>query len=159
MPPPAPGRRVRRRVPACVAVALAVVALATSAYRLGWLATAQARSTDFLFSSRGPGRPRATTIVGIDERSHQALMARHGAMVGWPRTLYAQAIDALARAGPRVVVLDLFFDASRPEDTQLALAMRRAANVVVPAEAQGPGRLAPAPGVAQEFARFAHLPR
>jgi adenylate cyclase len=159
MPPPAPGRRARRRWAVCVALALAVAALTTSAYRLGWLATAQGRSTDFLFSSRGPERPRATVLVGIDERSHQVLMARHGAMVDWPRTLYAQAIDALAQAGARVVVLDLFFDAPRPGDTELALAMRRAGNVVVPAEAQGPGPLAPAPGVAQEFVRFAHLPR
>src|SRR5262245_4330968 len=159
MPPTAPGRRTRWRAAVCLGLALGVAALASSAYRLGWLATAQVRSTDFLFSSRGPERPPATVLVGIDEQSQQALMARHGAMVDWPRALYAQAIDVLARAGARVVVLDLFFDASRPGDTELALAMRRAANVIVPAEAQDPGRLAPAPGVAQEFARFLHLPR
>ena len=140
-------------------LALAVAALAAVAYQLGWLATAQVRSTDFLFGSRGPERARATVLVGIDQRSYRELMPRHGAMVDWPRTLYGRAIDALARAGARVVVLDLFFDAPRPEDADVALAMRRAGNVVVPAEAQGPGRRAPAPGVAQEFDRFPRLPR
>jgi adenylate cyclase len=80
-------------------------------------------------------------------------------MVEWSRTLYVQALERLADAGPRVVVLDLFFDAPRPEDGALASAMRRAGNVVVPVEAQGPGRPAPAPGVAQEFDLFVRLPR
>ena len=140
-------------------LAFAVTTLAAVAYQLGWLATAQVRSTDFLFGSRGPERARATVLVGIDQQSYRELMPRHGAMVDWPRTLYSRAIDALARAGARVVVLDLFFDAPRPEDADMALAMRRAGNVVVPAEAQGPGRRAPAPGVAQEFERFLRLPR
>ena len=158
MPSSTPGRRARRRAAACVGLALAVTALAAVAYQLGWLATAQVRSTDFLFGSRGPERARATVLVGIDQQSYRELMPRHGAMVDWPRTLYARAIDALARAGRGSSSCDLFFDAPRPEDADVAVAMRRAGNVVVPAEAQGPGRRAPAPGVAQEFDRFLRLP-
>ena len=159
MPSPIPDRRARRRAAACVGLALAVTAVAAVAYQLGWLASAQVRSTDFLFGSRSPEQARATVLVGVDLGSYRELMPRHGAMVDWPRTLYARAIDALARAGARVVVLDLFFDAPRSEDAEVAAVMRRAGNVVIPAEAQGPGRRAPAPGVAQEFDRFVHLPR
>jgi adenylate cyclase len=90
-------------------------------------------------------------IVGIDQRSNQALLARHGPLSAWPRTLYADALDALQTAAPRVIVLAIFFDAERPEDGALAEAMRRAGNVVVPVVAQGPMAFDPRPGVAQEF--------
>jgi CHASE2 domain-containing sensor protein len=82
-------------------LALAVTAFTAAAYRLGWLATAQVRSTDFLFASRGPERARATVLVGIDLRSYRELMPRYGALVDWPCTLYARTLDALARAGAR----------------------------------------------------------
>jgi adenylate cyclase len=94
-------------------------------------------------------------IVGIDQKSYQALLARHGPLSAWPRTLYAQALDALRPAGPRVVAFAIFFDAARPEDEALAEAMRRAGNVVVPVVAQGPKAFDPRPGVAQEFEVFA----
>jgi adenylate cyclase len=137
---------------------MAAALLAIAAQGLGWLATLQVRSADFLFASRLPSAPRAAVLVGIDQRSYRELLPRHGPMGDWPRTVYARALDSLARAGARVVVLDLFFDAPHPEDAQLADAMRRAGNVVVPVEAQGPGRLAPAPGIAQEFDVFVRLP-
>jgi adenylate cyclase len=150
---------VRRRVLVGLGLALAASALCGTAARLGALATLQARAADLLFGAHGDERARATVIVAIDQRSHRELAARFGPMVEWSRTLYAEALDRLAAARPRVVVFDLFFDAPQPEDVVLAAAMRRAGAVVLPVEAQGPGRLTPAPGVAQEFDLFARLPR
>ena len=93
----------------------------------------------------------STVIVGIDQKSYGALLARHGPLSAWPRTLYAQALDALTVAGPRVVAFAVFFDAPRAEDAELAAAMRRAGAVVLPVLAQGPRGFDPRPGVAQEF--------
>jgi adenylate cyclase len=93
-------------------------------------------------------------IVGIDQRSYQALLPEHGPLSAWPRTLYARALASLDRAAPRVVGFTVFFDAPKPEDSQLVEAMRRAGNVVMPVVAQGPRGFEPRPGVAQEFAAF-----
>ena len=107
---------------------------------------------------------RSTVIIGIDQRSYRALLPEHGPLSQWPRTLYARALDALrtpapgtaaeAAAGPRVAAFGVFFDAARPEDGELAQAMRRAGNVVTPVVAQGAREFDPSPGVAQRFDVF-----
>ncbi len=109
---------------------------------------------DLLFTARPTQSARSTVIVGIDEKSYRALLARHGPLSAWPRTLYADALDALRPAAPRVVAFAIFFDAQRPEDGALAEAMRRAGNVIVPVVAQGAKAFDPRPGVAQEFEAF-----
>ncbi len=109
---------------------------------------------DLLFTARPAQSARSTVIVGIDEKSYRALLARHGPLSAWPRTLYADALDALRPAAPRVVAFAIFFDAQRPEDGALAEAMRRAGNVIVPVVAQGAKAFDPRPGVAQEFETF-----
>jgi len=139
-------------------LALGVGALLSAAYTLNFFATAQVRSADFLFKSRAGERARSTVLVGIDQRSYSYLRRKHGILVNWPRTLYANAFDALRQAGARVVVFDLFFDVARPEDPQVAAAMRRAANVIMPVEAQSPKSLDPRPGFAQEFEDFVRPP-
>jgi adenylate cyclase len=102
-----------------------------------------------------PTRQAASTvIVGIDQKSYQALLSEHGPLSAWPRTLYARALDALAIAGPRVVAFAVFFDAPRSEDAALAAAMQRAGGVVLPVLAQGPRGFDPRPGIAQEFESF-----
>jgi adenylate cyclase len=147
-------RSQRKRLLASGAPALGVALVLATAFLLGLLGPTRARVGDLLFSVRPAQPARSTVIVGIDQKSYQALLPRHGPLSGWPRTLYAQALDALAPAAPRVVAFAIFFDASRPEDAQLALAMTRAGNVIVPVVAQGPRAFDPRPGVAQEFEAF-----
>jgi adenylate cyclase len=156
--PAVPGRRARRRLLVCVTLGLAIGLLGAATQRLGWFATAQRRGTDWLFAARGPVDARAAVLVGIDQRSHRTLLPRYGAMIDWPRTLYARAVDRLVEADARVVVLDILFDAPRPDDGELAAAIRRSGRVVLPVEAQGPERLTPAPGVAQAFDAFVGPP-
>ncbi len=142
-------RLVTSTLPA-VGVALVLAAAALG----GFLAAARARVGDLLFNARPAQTARSTVIVGIDEKSYRALLGRHGPLSAWPRTLYADALDALRPAAPRVVAFAIFFDAQRPEDGALAEAMRRAGNVVVPVVAQGAKAFDPRPGVAQEFEHF-----
>ena len=151
-------RSARKRLFVSGGLALGVGALLSAAYALNFLATAQVRGADFLFKSRAGERARSTVIVGIDQRSYSYLRRKHGILVNWPRTLYANAFDALRQAGARVAVFDLFFDAIRPEDAQVAAAMRRAGNVIMPVEAQSPKSLDPRPGLAQEFEDFVRPP-
>jgi adenylate cyclase len=148
-------RNERKRILASGTPALGVAMVLAGAYLLGLLGPSRARAGDLLFAVRPAQAARSTVIVGIDQKSYQALLPRHGPLSAWPRTLYAQALDALRPAGPRVIAFAIFFDASRPEDPLLAEAMRRAGNVVVPVVAQGPRSFDPRPGVAQEFDAFA----
>lgn len=147
-------RRERRRLLASGAPALGVALVVAAAFLGGLFPGSRARVGDLLFAVRPAQAARSTVIVGIDQKSYQALLARHGPLSGWPRTLYADALAALRRAAPRVIVLAIFFDAERPEDGALALAMRQAGTVVVPVVAQGPKAFDPRPGVAQEFETF-----
>jgi len=151
-------RSLRNRLLAGGSLALAVGTLLAGAYSLNFFSTAQVRSTDFLFKSRAAENARSTVIVGIDQRSYSFLRRRYGILLNWPRTLYAHAFDSLRQAGARVIVFDLFFDATRPEDSQVAAAIRRAGNVVMPVEAQSPKSFDPRPGVAQEFEDFVRPP-
>lgn len=135
-------------------LACAVGTALTIAYLLTFFSTAQIRSTDFLLASRTGEHASSTIIVGIDQRSYRELLPEYGAMVNWPRTLHAKALDSVSRAGARVIVFDLFFDAPKAEDNRLAAAIRKAGNVVTPVEAQGPQTVGPEPGVAQAFDVF-----
>lgn len=131
-----------------------MAALLIAAHHLTFFSTAQIASTDFLFRSDAQEPAAATLIVGIDQRSYRSLLPRYGPLVAWPRTLYATAVDRLSQAGARVIAFDIFFDAAKPEDQDVAAALARAGTVVLPVEAQGPRTLAPNPGVAQDFDVF-----
>jgi adenylate cyclase len=144
----------RTRVLVSGALACAVSLAVSGAYRGNFLAAAQARATDFLFISRPPVAATSTVIVGVDQNTYRALLPAHGPMANWPRTIYARALDALRDASPRVIVLELFFDAPKPGDEELTAAMRAAGNVLTPVVAQGSRDFAPEPGVAQTFDIF-----
>jgi CHASE2 domain-containing sensor protein len=145
-------------------LALAVALPLVLASHWGILASAQIAASDLLFKTRASQPARSTVIIGIDQRSYRALLPEHGPLSQWPRTLYARALDALrtpapgaaaeSPAGPRVAAFGVFFDAARPDDGELAQAMRRAGNVVTPVVAQGARDLDPSPGVAQRFDVF-----
>jgi CHASE2 domain-containing sensor protein len=94
---------------------LAVSAVLLPAVHLRFGAGLQETASDFLFVTRVTHPAVSTVIVGIDERSHRTLIARHGAMSQWPRTLYARAIAKLAVAGARMIRLAVLFEGARPE--------------------------------------------
>ncbi|MCI0546760.1 MAG: adenylate/guanylate cyclase domain-containing protein [Candidatus Rokubacteria bacterium] len=148
-------RSDRWRILVASLIGLAAAALLTAGFLANVLATTRAGAGDLLFRLRPAHAARSTVIVGIDQRSYQALLPEHGPVSAWPRTLYARALAKLEQAGPRVIGFAVFFDASKPEDAELAAEMRRAGNVVMPVVAQGPRAFDPRPGVAQAFDVFA----
>ncbi|HEU4437955.1 MAG TPA: CHASE2 domain-containing protein, partial [Methylomirabilota bacterium] len=89
------GRSARKRLVATGVPALAVAVVLAAGYLLGVLGATRVRVGDLLFAVRPAVAARSTVIVGIDQKSYQALLPLHGPLSAWPRTLYAQALDAL----------------------------------------------------------------
>ncbi|MDE3198092.1 MAG: CHASE2 domain-containing protein [Acidobacteriota bacterium] len=145
-------------------VTLAII-LASAAFGMfvAWQAPGVDRYThDWLMRIRGP-RPVSDEIalVAIDDKS----VASRGRFP-WPRTILANAIDAVARQHPRAIALDvLVADATDPVDDQaLADAIGRAQSVVlgaqlVPADSYGGGSawLRPLPLFLARAASVGHI--
>jgi len=81
--------------------------------------------SDQLFTSEPPS-PNII-IAGIDDGTFEV----YGRWADWPRSLHAQAIDNLSRAGAKVIGFDVIFTDTSPDDEMLAGAMVEADNVVL----------------------------
>lgn len=138
--PAAWSRRVVRRVSAALVFALVAGVCGAGLHIAEWLAiypsgplhALESSAQDAVLRTRSPGDygssvgkdPRQLiTLVAMDERS----LAELGIFSRWPRSYYAQLLDQLLAAPPRVVVFDVGFFESSPDDAQLATAFRRAA--------------------------------
>lgn len=85
-----------------------------------------------LFKLRGSiEAPPDAAVVAIDRQSAAQLNVSFNPD-RWPRTLHAKLVNALNRAGARVIVFDLYFlEARSPEeDAAFATAVRNAGNVI-----------------------------
>ncbi len=82
--------------------------------------------SDQLFMPESPS-PNIV-VVGIDD----ATLETYGKWSEWQRTLHAQAIDNLSKAGARVIGLDILFADSSADDLVLAHSIENAGNVVLP---------------------------
>jgi adenylate cyclase len=151
---PARGRNPRLRLLRTGLLGLTIAAFLAAAYLADSLAATRARAVDFLLLARPARAASATVIVGVDERSTERLKPRYGPVAAWPRALYAQALEALRAASPRLIGLAVLFDSPRDDDEELARVLRAAGNVITPVVAQGALGFDPRPGVAQEFERF-----
>ncbi len=86
-----------------------------------------------LFQLRGATKaPDDALVVAIDRESSERLNVANNPD-RWPRSLHARLIEALNRAGARVIVFDLYFAEPRSpeEDGALAEAIKKAGNVVL----------------------------
>ncbi|MGO9752232.1 MAG: CHASE2 domain-containing protein [Solirubrobacteraceae bacterium] len=87
-------------------------------------------SLDARFAIRGPEKPSNVVVVGIDQTTFNDLRSTSFPL---PRRLDAQVIANLARAGARVIAVDLEFDhpSDVPDDNALIRAVRAAGHVVL----------------------------
>jgi adenylate cyclase len=83
--------------------------------------------SDQLFTSEPPS-PNIV-IAGIDDDTLEA----YGRWAEWPRSLHAQAIDNLGKAGAKVIGFDVIFTDTSADDEMLATAIAGADNVVLAA--------------------------
>ena len=88
----------------------------------------------WLFSLRGPvAAPSDVVIVAIDEQSARQLGLPDKPR-DWPRTLHAELVSYLAKAGARVIAFDMTFDTASStgaSDQEFAAAMAFAGNVLI----------------------------
>ena len=82
--------------------------------------------TDQLFIAESPSKN--IVIVGIDDTT----LKDKGKWSEWPRSLHAQAIDNLSKAGAKVIGLDILFVDNSSDDQILATAIKNAGNVILP---------------------------
>ncbi|MDZ4341498.1 MAG: adenylate/guanylate cyclase domain-containing protein [Candidatus Binatia bacterium] len=86
-----------------------------------------------LFKFRGIRQPPAdAVVVSIDKESAEQLNIPENPDK-WPRSLHARLVEALARAGAKVITFDVHFIESRSasDDNLFAAANKRAENVVL----------------------------
>jgi adenylate cyclase len=86
-----------------------------------------------LFTARGPQPPPADIAVVSISRDSATAVGQTPNLGEWPRTLHADLIEALAKAGAAAIVFDVLFERPREpkDDARLAAAVRSAGNVVL----------------------------
>ncbi len=125
-----------RRALALLAAALLAFAAGWAAHDGGLLDWLERMTVDARFSLRGRQAPPASVVVvGIDENSLGQLPR-----FPFPRIWHARAIDALHRAGARLIVYDVAFDraSDQSDDNALKQAARQAAPVIFVTSEIGP---------------------
>jgi adenylate cyclase len=95
---------MRRRAPALVLAAVLAVALAVSLDEAGTLDRVEEQAVDARFDVRGgAGRPDGVVVVGVDSTTLDELDMRWP----FPRADQARLVDAVRRAGARLLAYDL----------------------------------------------------
>jgi CHASE2 domain-containing sensor protein len=92
------------------------------------------QASDALFPTGAPDS--RIVVVGIDDRA----VADTGLRWPWPREVQARLVNALAKAGALVIVLDVVYNPATDSDRLLGEAMAGAANVVIASAAEIAGR-------------------
>ncbi|MDS4031526.1 MAG: CHASE2 domain-containing protein [Candidatus Contendobacter sp.] len=117
-------------IPSATIVAVVAFGITLLSSNLSLFSFLELKGLDLLFTLRGPlPPPDSIVIVAIDEPS----MAEIGRQWPWPRSLHAQLIQQLNKAGAKVIGFDILFsEPSEPaEDAELARILRGSGNVVL----------------------------
>ena len=129
-------RLTKRRLPIVLAVALGTGILCCMAFLINTFNSMQLYSGDVLFKTSYMIQPTDTSdkivIVAIDDNSLKEL----GKISLWPRSYYARLVDILAQSQARLIVFDILFSETAPDDAGFAASMKTAGNVIIPVAAK-----------------------
>lgn len=141
-----PQRPLRWALPGGLLLALVALSFLTP----GWAAWLEGWTVDSRFALRGGQAPsQPIVLVLADEGDLQYAADFLGEdLLHWPRSRWAELLQALTERGPRLIVMDVVFDHPGPDpggDERLAQALRQAGNVllatgVVDVDAPGAGQ-------------------
>jgi adenylate cyclase len=143
---------VRGRLRSGLVIGILCAGLGVVAYLTPWgWEKEQAFGLTWLFQSRGGLTPPPDVVIVAITRSAADRLALPYKTERWPRTLHAELVDGLHRAGARTIVFDLLFREPRGEaDIDFAASLARAGNVLLleflekrtagPASAKDPAR-------------------
>ena len=125
-------RRLFDRYAEAVIAAASFAAIALLAATLPAWSSLERRIFDLLTVATAQGElSQPITLVAINEEAMSAMKLR----LPWPRTLYAELVERVAKGGAAVIALDILFaEPSKAEDdAALARAIANAGNVVLAA--------------------------
>ena len=115
---------------------LSTALLFAAVLAVGGFLSSQYEARVYDWKTRLTSRPAPPDVVlaKIDQDSLDFYSREFGIGWPWPRSLYARAVDYLAFAGARAVILDMVFsEASYPdEDEWLARSLRASGRVFLP---------------------------
>ena len=120
-----------RRLLVGLTVAICTGILSCLALQLNLFNSLQLYAGDILLKTDGITEHHSSNkvvIVAIDEKSLDQL----GRFALWPRSYHADLINNLNKAKARLIVFDVLFAESDPDDKKLAASMAAAGNVVLP---------------------------
>lgn len=126
LPPPLNDSRVRLRLQAGAAIALAISFFVYILLFSNLLAPLNRVATDFLYHSVAVHPD--IVIIEIDKKSLDEI-----GPYPWPRAIHAALLDRLSAAPPRLVAFDLLFSQPSPDDTAFASTIQKNGNVLLAA--------------------------
>lgn len=126
LPPPLNDTRVRLRLQAGAAIALAISFFVYLLLFTNLLAPFNRLTTDFLYHPAAVNPDIA--IIEIDKKSLDEI-----GPYPWPRAIHAALLDRLASAPPRLIAFDLLFPQPSPDDSAFASTIARNGNVILTA--------------------------
>ncbi|MGD1994717.1 MAG: adenylate/guanylate cyclase domain-containing protein [Anaerolineae bacterium] len=138
-------RTVRRRPFRWALPALALLVLVVLQWQIpDWTDLPEGWAVDARFRLRGETAPQAPiVVVALDEASFQTLGELRGENIrAWPRAKWAELVERIAAADPRVIGIDVVFDTpgwDEGGDAALASALAEAGNVVLAAHLERSG--------------------
>lgn len=126
LPPPLNDPRVRLRLQAGAAIALAISFFVYLLLFTNLLAPLNRLTTDFLYHPASVHPDIA--IIEIDKKSLDEI-----GPYPWPRAIHAALLNRLAAAPPRLVAFDLLFPQPSPDDSAFASTLQTNGNVILAA--------------------------
>lgn len=124
LPPPFNDARVRFRLQAGAAIALAVCFFVYLLLFSNLLAPLNQLATDFLYHPIAPYPNIA--IIAIDSKSLDEI-----GTYPWPRAIHAALLDRLQTEPPRLIAFDVLFPQPSPDDAAFATAMQKNGSVLL----------------------------
>jgi adenylate cyclase len=117
-----PARRLARALMAGLLVGLSGLLVSTLP---GVFAAEEALGLDWLFGRRGIRPPPPQLLVVSVDRASIERLGLPSRVDRWPRSVHAGLVERLARAGPAVIVFDIFFGDPGPRPRTTRASPRR----------------------------------
>ncbi|HOP94976.1 MAG TPA: CHASE2 domain-containing protein [Dictyoglomaceae bacterium] len=116
-----------RRVFIKIGILLVLFILLTGLNSLNFFKNLESQSIDLRFQIRGEEKvPEDIVIIGIDDNSIFEI-----GNWPWKRNLHAELLDVLKEGKPKLIVFDILFDTSTPEDKIFSTKLKEINSVVL----------------------------
>ena len=113
-----------------IAITVGLLCCVISYFQLFY--TINQQSSDLLYRGQASNylldTAKKIVIVTIDDSSLEEL----GRFSSWPRSFHTKLLTTLSENGARIIIFDILFSETSPDDEELAAAIKKAGNVILP---------------------------